>query len=75
MNITSGRQEIGFPSLPKLVDYLPDHLHEIAAYTRVLDGMGLDISKYSEKQRPSCPLKAVLGKLDELVPCLEALAD
>ena len=75
MSITSGRQEIGFPSLPKLVDYLPDHLHEIAAYTRVLDGMGLDISKYSEKQRPSCPLKAVLGKLDELVPCLEALAD
>ena len=75
MNITSGRQEIGFPSLPKLEKYLPDHHHEIDAYTSVLDSMGLDISKYSEKRRPSRLLKTVLGKLDELVPCLEALAD
>ena len=75
MSITSGREEVGFPSLPKLQKYLPDHHHEIDSYASVLGGVGLDISKYSKDQRPSCPLETVLGKLDELVPYLEALAD
>lgn len=54
MSITSGREEVGFPSLPKLQKYLPDHHHEIDFYALVLGGVGLDISKYSRDQRPSC---------------------
>lgn len=74
MNITAGRSDIEFPSLAKLRKYLPDRHTEVDAYSSVLAEMGLDIGRYEERQRPSLPLKTVLGELDELARCVLALA-
>lgn len=72
---SAGRPQIYFPALGKLKKYLPDHSEAVNCYERVLKELGLPISKYSERQRPSLPLDTVMRGLNEIVPCLKALAD
>ncbi len=75
MSQSAGRPQIYFPALGKLKKYLPDHSEAVNCYERVLKELGLPISKYSERQRPSLPLDIVMQGLNEIVPCLKALAD
>ena len=74
MSISGGRSCVSFRSLVKLQDYLPERLDAVECYASILLRMGLDISKCSEDQRPELPLCTVLAELDELAPCLVALA-
>ena len=74
MNITGGQPAVGFPSLDWLTKYLPDHRAEIAAYAAALDGLGLDIFSYEGRRRGALPHERVIDGLDELAPCLVALA-
>ena len=75
MSITAGRDKVYFPSLPKLERYLPNCPDEVEAYRSMLCRMKLNIGKFDLRQRPWLCLSTVLDHLDELVPCLEALAD
>ena len=75
MSQSGGRPEVMFPSQARLKRYLPDHGEAIYCYERVLTEIGLPISKYKERQRHSLPLDIVMQGLDEIVPCLKALAD
>ena len=75
MSISGGREKVYFPSLLKLEKYLPEQLDAVECYASRLLRMRLDISKYSESARPSLPLNTVLAELDDLTPCLQALAD
>ena len=74
MSISAGRPRIEFPSLVKLEKYLPEQLDAVECYASLLLRMGQDISKCSENQRPEIPLDRVLDGLDDLAPCLVALA-
>lgn len=74
MNITGGQPAVGFPSLDWLTKYLPDHRAEIAAYAAALDDLGLDIVSYEGRRRGALPYDRVIDGLDELAPCLLALA-
>ena len=75
MSISGGREKVYFPSLLKLKKYLPERLDTVECYASLLLRMGLDISKCSEDQRPELHLDIVLQALDDLAPCLQALAD
>lgn len=74
MSISGGREKVYFPSLVKLKKYLPERLDAVECYALLLLRMGLDISMYSERARPSLPLDTVLAELDDLALCLVALA-
>ncbi len=73
--ISGGRPGVLFPSEPKLRQYLPAHGPQIDAYVSLLQRCGIDLSSYSENQRPSLPYQYLLNDLDELARCLVALAD
>ena len=68
-----------FPSRTKLNLCLPDHQSEVAAYMSfvVRFGCDVDVDGYSAtpRLRLGSDLAAVLQEIDELAPCLVALAD
>ena len=74
MNITGGQPDVGFPSMEWLRKYLPDHRAEIDAYASTLAGLGLDIGSYEGARRGALAVESVLDGLDDLAPCLLALA-
>ncbi len=73
--ISGGRPGVIFPAEAKLRRYLPAHRPQIEAYVSLLQQCGIDLSSYSENQRPTLPYDYLLGDLDKLAKCLIALAD
>ena len=76
-SISAGAHLI-FPSRQKLNRCLPNRRAEVDAYTSLITAMGCDVDVPGENARPRLPLDpnldAVLGKVDELAHCFEALA-
>ena len=74
----SGGAHLIFPSRQKLNRCLPNHQAEVDAYMSLITTMGCDVDVRGENARPRLPfdpnLDAVLGEVDELARCLEALA-
>ena len=75
MSISGGRDRVYFPSLLRLEKYLPNCPDQIGAYRLALRRVDLDIGGFGMDQRPSLRLETVRDHLEDLVPCLEALAD
>lgn len=70
-----------FPSRIKLNRCLPDHRAEVEAYMSLVVRLpcDVDVDVDGNNAKPFLPLSsclaAVLGELDEIAPCLQALAD
>lgn len=75
MAISADRPKVLFPSEGKLRKYLPAHRSQIDAYINVLQRCGINLTDYTDNQRPSLHYQHLLDGLDELVECLLALAD
>ena len=67
-----------FPSRQKLSHCLPNHRAEVDAYMSLVSSMGCDVDVDGENARPQLPLEAnldaLLGRVNELARCIEALA-
>ena len=73
LNISGGRPTVYFP--PKVtLDRLATRRDEVEAYASVLSALGLDISGFGPREKPSLPLSDVLGALDQIGECVAALA-
>ena len=73
LNITGGRPTVYFP--PKVtLDRLATKRDEVEAYANVLSALGLDISGFGPREKPSLPLSDVLEALDQISECVAALA-
>ena len=76
-SITGGAHLI-FPSRQKLNRCLPKHRAAVDAYMSLITAMGCDVDVRGENARPRLPLAPnyddVLGRVDELARCFEALA-
>ena len=76
-SISAGAHLI-FPSRQKLNRCLPNHRAEVDAYMSLITTMGCDVDVRGENARPRLPLDpnldAVLGRVDDLARCFEALA-
>ena len=74
----SGGAQLIFPSRQKLNRCLPNHRAEVDAYMSWITSMGCDVDVRGENARPRLPLDqhldAVLGEVDGLARCCEALA-
>ncbi len=74
----SGGAQLIFPSRQKLNRCLPNHRAEVDAYMSLITSMGCDVDVRGENARPRLPLDqhldAVLGEVDGLARCFEALA-
>ena len=74
----SGGAHLIFPSRQKLNRCLPNHRAEVDAYMSLITTMGCDVDVRRGNARPPLPLDrnldAILGKVDELARCFEALA-
>ena len=74
----SGGAHFIFPSRQKLNRCLPNHRTEVDVYMSLITAMGCDVDVRGENARPRLSLDtnldAVLGKVDELTRCFEALA-
>ena len=68
-----------FPSRTKLNSCLPGHGVEVADYMSLVISFGCDVDVEGHNAKPwirlSDDLDTVLGELDEIAPCLQALAD
>ena len=73
-----GGAHLIFPSRQKLRRCLPNHRTEVDDYMSLVTTMGCDVNVDRENARPHLPLDRdfddVLGKVDELARCFEALA-
>ena len=76
-SIRGGAQLI-FPSRQRLNRCLPNHRAEVDAYMSLITMMGCDVDVREENARPRLSLDpnldALLGRVDELARCFEALA-
>ena len=70
----TGLDVVNFPTEEWLKEHLPDHSVQTEAYASLLDDMELDIRVGNGPKAGSLPLDTVLGKLNELAYCVQALA-
>jgi len=74
----SGGAQLIFPSRRKLNRCLPNHPAEVDDYMALITRIGCDVNVCGENARPRLPvhpyLDTVLGEVDELARCFEALA-
>lgn len=75
MSISGGRPRVYFPSLRKLQSYLPGCPREVEAYKSILCSMNLNIAKFDLNGRPWLELERVCDQLQQIVPCVLALAN
>ena len=73
-----GGAHLIFPSRQKLNRCLPNHRAEVDAYMSLIATMGCEVDVRGENARPPLSLDpnlaALLGRVDELARCFEALA-
>ena len=73
-----GGAHLIFPSRQRLNRCLPNHRAEVDAYMSLITMMGCDVDVSEENARPRLSLDpnldALLGRVDELARCFEALA-
>ena len=74
----SGGAHLILPSRQKLNRCLPNHRVDVDAYMSLVTELGCDVDVRGENARPHLPLDsnldAILGRIDELAGCFEALA-
>ena len=75
MSISGASPNIGLPSLPRLTRCLPVGPQQVEGYrSTILRIGGPDIGRFRERQVPPLDLQTAFTRLDELAPCLLALA-
>ena len=75
MSVSAGRRRIMLPSLEKLEEYLPVCRKQVEWYrSAVLRIGGPDIGTFRKSKMPPLALDMAVERLDELAPCLLALA-
>ena len=75
MSISGGRPRVYFLSLRKLQSYLPNCPREVESYSSTLCDMNLNIAKFELNERPWLELQSVCDQLEQLAPCVLALAE